>query len=292
MVIGLGYGLKRFRFFKEHTRIDLNRLIYYIILPILLFSITNRLNMHALFSWKLMLGFPVTLVIMVLIAIIIGAALPYERRSVFVQGAFRGNLAHIGIPVSLTVLGDHFAGEIALLVGMGAIANALLSIIILTIWSSKPHATLVVSNVKKVFYNPLIIAICVGFLFSLLHISVPSFMHETISLISRVGLPVILLLVGMSFSFKSIKDYVVWDSVAVFLKLIIMPSVAFGVMRLLGAEKEVLQVTVVLAAMPTAIVSHTFARQFGADEKFAGSIVNFATFAMLLTLPIIVYFIF
>jgi len=44
-----------------------------------------------------------------------------------------------------------------------------------------------------------------------------------------------------------------------------------------------------MAAMPTATVSYTFAKEFNVDDKLVGSIVNFSTLLSMVTIPIIIY---
>ena len=73
----------------------------------------------------------------------------------------------------------------------------------------------------------------------------------------------------------------------------IMPVLDYLTMRwLFNVSGTLLNATMLMTAMPTATVSYTFAKEFNADDKLAGSIVNFSTLLSMVTIPIIVYLLF
>ena len=104
LVIGLGFALRRTALIDANFLYQLNRLIYYIALPSLLFYKIGTADFGASFNEALVLG--------LILVIAIGFALSYTWaalrgyppavRGTFSQGAFRGNLAYIGLAMVFT----------------------------------------------------------------------------------------------------------------------------------------------------------------------------------------------
>ena len=72
-----------------------------------------------------------------------------------------------------------------------------------------------------------------------------------------------------------------------------MPALNYLIMLwLFDVSGTLLYATILMAATPTAIISYTFAKEFNADEKLAGSIVSFSTLLSMVTIPMIISFLF
>jgi predicted permease len=257
------------------------------LLPVLLFFITCRLDIGRLSSVSLWAGFP--LIITGTVAVAMLAAIPVGRsqRGAFVQGAFRTNLSYLGLPIAIMVLGEEVAGMAAVLVGVGAVVNTVFSVLVLKIFSQAGNQGSLGKQVRETAGNPLIIAIVLGFMLSGLGIRLPGPVVATISMLSKVCLPSILLVMGLTFSVTNIGKYLVLDVAAAGVKLAVMPLIGLVIMKWLGAAAGTYQTVVVFSAMPTAVVSHTFAKEFQADEMLASSIVNFTTLALVVVLPFV-----
>jgi len=293
IVIFLGYALKRAKFFSDGFGSELNRLVYYVAFPLLLFSDMLDLRSEDVSSLVLVLGFSLVILATMILSSLISLFMKRHRRGAFIQGSFRANLAYLGLPITLAVLGKEASGIAAVLVGVGAVMDALLSIAVLRFYDVKSNEEDVQRIVKTFLANPLIVSIIIGFFFSYLRVSVPEFLLETLSLVSRISLPLILFVIGFSLSFQMIKESVYLDVFSALIKLLIMPALDYLIMLwLFDVSGTLLYATVLMAATPTATISYTFAKEFNADDKLAGSIVNFSTLLSMVTIPIIVYLLF
>ena len=293
IVIFLGYALKRAKLFSDSFGSELNRLVYYVALPLLLFSNMLDLRLEDISSLALVLGFPLVILATMILSSLISLFLKRHRRGAFIQGSFRVNLAYFGLPITLAVLGKEASGIAAVLVGVGTMADILLSVAVLRFYDVKSSEEDLQKAVISFLVNPSIVSIVAGFFFSYLRIPLPEFLSETLSLVSRTSLPLILFIIGFSLSFQMIKESIYLDVFSALIKLLIMPVLDYLIMLwFFDASGTLLYATVLMAAAPTAMISYTFAREFNADEKLAGSIVNFSALLSLVTIPMIIYLLF
>jgi hypothetical protein len=244
-------------------------------------------------SLALVLGFPLVILATMILSSLISLFLKRHRRGAFIQGSFRVNLAYFGLPITLAVLGKEASGIAAVLVGVGTMADILLSVAVLRFYDVKSSEEDLQKAVISFLVNPSIVSIVAGFFFSYLRIPLPEFLSETLSLVSRTSLPLILFIIGFSLSFQMIKESIYLDVFSALIKLLIMPALDYLIMLwFFDASGTLLYATVLMAATPTAIISYTFAKEFNADEKLAGSIVNFSTLLSMVTIPMILYLLF
>ena len=175
-------------------------------MPLLLFSNMLDLRLEDISSLALVLGFPLVILATMILSSLISLFLKRHRRGAFIQGSFRVNLAYFGLPITLAVLGKEASGIAAVLVGVGTMADILLSVAVLRFYDVKSSEEDLQKAVISFLVNPSIVSIVAGFFFSYLRIPLPEFLSETLSLVSRTSLPLILFVIGFSLSFQMIKE--------------------------------------------------------------------------------------
>lgn len=135
----------------------------------------------------------------------------------------------------------------------------------------------------------MILSVAAGMVFSVNGWDVPAVLNSPVELLARMSLPLILLVLGLSLSFTELKRSFRYALFASVLKLAVMPLVAWVVMdRVLHAPVLVVHSTVIMAAMPTAVASQTFARAFGADEGVSASSISLSTLLAMVSIPAVV----
>lgn len=209
------------------------------------------------------------------------------RRGSFVQAAFRANLAYLGLPIVSQALGEQVVGTIAVIIAVGVVLHTALTVVTLRILDPLAERGTFWSHLLHILRNPLILAIAAGLAVAGLGLELPSFLDRTIDLVAAMSLPLILIIIGFSLSFRSLGKSIVPATVASILKLVGMPLIALGVgVWLFETTGDLRNTIVLMAAMPTAVVSQAFAREFNADVELAASTVSLNTLAGLVTLPI------
>jgi predicted permease len=120
--------------------------------------------------------------------------------------------------------------------------------------------------------------------------SVPPAVMRPIGLLSDAALPLMILVLGMQLERAVMPERPSLVFVAAGLSLVVAPMVALGLGWSLGISGPALQAAVVLAAMPTAVITTILALQFNLSPAFVTSTVFVSTLLSPLTLtPLIAY---
>ena len=289
IIIFVGYLLRKTGFAREGFVDELNRLVYFIGLPAMLFIESSRINANAVDGGAAAVAFPVIVIATTLIGLAATLPLPFHQRGPVVQAGFRGNLAYLGLPIVSTTLGPAAVGTITIIIAAGIVIHTLLSILVLSLL--KPHGESIppVVHISRALTNPLLIAIALGLLFAAAGWSLPEVLARPIDLLARMSLPLILLVLGLSLSFSELRRNLQSATLAALIKLAVMPAVAWAVMTwVFDSSPLVVETVVLMAAMPTAVATQTFARAFDADSSVSASSVSLSTLLAVVTVPVLV----
>ena len=290
LMVVVGYFLKRLKMLDGNVARVLNKLVFRVFLPSMLF-----LNMYKIESLAdVDFGFVWYTVIatVVLFAAAFGAVLLFTRenpkRGALLQSVFRANYALVGIPLATSLFGDE--GAIAATVLSAFIIPVFnsLAVIGLSIFSSdkKPSVKKILIGIVK---NPLIQAIALGFValgiraifvkvgvaFRLTDL-VP--VYKTLSNLSSVATPLALLVLGAQFDFAAIphlKRHIIFGVAA---RNLIVPVLGIGIAYFIGAFNGAHFATfVAVFCTPVAVSSVPMAQEMDADVSLAGQLVVWST---------------
>ncbi len=290
LMVVVGYFLKRLKMLDGNVARVLNKLVFRVFLPAMLF-----LNMYKIESLAdVDFGFVWYTVIatVVLFCAAFGAVLLFTKenpkRGALLQSVFRANYALVGIPLATSLFGDE--GAIAATVLSAFIIPVFnsLAVIGLSIFSSdkKPSVKKILIGIVK---NPLIQAIALGFValgiraifvkvgvaFRLTDL-VP--VYKTLSNLSSVATPLALLVLGAQFDFAAIphlKRHIIFGVAA---RNLIAPVLGIGIAYFIGAFNGAHFATfVAVFCTPVAVSSVPMAQEMDADVSLAGQLVVWST---------------
>ncbi|MBI5389181.1 AEC family transporter [Candidatus Woesearchaeota archaeon] len=286
LLIVLGYALKHYRFLNEEEASALNKVAFYIALPALLFSSIAQFSITQVFSLQLVAtGIAVTILLFVF-AYPLSWKMDPKKRGSFTTCCFRANLGYLGLPVVFAVLGQSGVAKAAIL--QGILVPVYVGLTIAILLSGKRYGLFYVF--KKTVTNPLFVSTLLGILFSALSIPLPHAIIRAMDLLSDISLPLVLMVIGTRIDASNLKVYLSTNITSALFKLAIAPLTAFAVFAwLLPTDMETMKVGILMMAMPTAVATYSFAKEFDADDKLAASAVSFNTLLSLLTIPLIIY---
>ncbi len=290
LLVALGAVLRTSGFASESFFKQTNRLVFWVGLPALLFHKTSavlpELSTAAGIVGILLSGVLICSALGYLAAGLL--KLPRPAQAALVQGAYRGNLAYIGLPVVLYALDG---------AGLATPANealALLAIVpmipvynivaVLVLLRSRGNESIDYARhggklLHAVITNPLVVSCVAGVTFAYSGLPLPLLLDRTLSAVGQMALPLALLGIGASLRVWAIREGG-WAAVAATgIKVIAAPLTGYGLARLLGISGLELQITLLYLSMPTAVMSYVMADRMGADGRLAGSIVVVSTLA-------------
>lgn len=209
---------------------------------------------------------------------------PRASQGLFVQGAFRSNLAIVGIALTYSAYGEQGPVLAALPVALMTVLYNVLAVWVLnaTLGAGTTVRTLVVGVAK----NPLIIGISAGVIFSLFVYPPPHVMAPISAGLSAFFLPVMLICIGGAMNLSKLyrAGGLAWE--ASLWRLMIAPALGVGIALLLGVRGAPLGVLFLLMATPVAASSHVMVVAARGDGALAANITVLTTALSLVTITL------
>ena len=270
-----------------------DKLIYYIFFPVMLFwkiggaSQVNAFHVGFIATTILALA---TVALVSLLLINAGFVTAFQAGS-FSQSCYRFN-TYIGVAVILNSLGE--AG-IAYFGVMIAIAIPLINItaVMTLIWfSDRENQSGSRSRFifKAIVSNPLIVGCILGLVYAETVGSFPTFIDNSFQMMSMVTLPLALLSIGATLSFKGVRKYLVPSLTAALLKLVLLPLVGYGLYKLFGVSGLPFQVGMIFFCIPTSTAIYVLSSQLKSDTELASSAIVMSTLLSFFSLTIALSF--
>ncbi|HAM61714.1 MULTISPECIES: AEC family transporter [Psychrobacter] len=202
-------------------------------------------------------------------------------QGVFVQGIFRSNMAIIGLATVANAYGDIGLSIGAVYMGIVTILFNILAVITLSRVSKSLDDTRLSRSlmvIKKVFTNPLILALLAAFTYKALPLPpVPSVIHHTGDLLAAVALPLALLCAGASINLKAMLSLSGLSMQASIGRIVIAPLLAIAIGLAFGLTGVHMGVLFLMVASPTAAASYVMVKAMGGNDILAANILAFTT---------------
>lgn len=293
LLIAIGAGLAHIKFLGREFMADLNKLAFWIALPALLFTSANHASEPGGQTWLLM-G-----VLLAVTFLITGIAwgtsfllrMPSHARGTLMQSAFRGNLAYIGIPVLSYTLGEDnkaIATAVIVMVLLMATYN-ILAVIVLQQPDHHTGAKDIGKVLKSIATNPLMLAGLLGLILPFTGIVLPKFVNRALESLGSAAVPIALLCIGGSLATTPLRGRRSWIVTAAFLKVALLPFLAYWLGKLAGLGPKEICIAMVLTACPTAAASFVMAKQMGGDEALASGSIALSTVLSGLSLAVVLW---
>ncbi len=277
LLVLLGVFLRRINLIDESFLHSSNKLVFNVALPALLFLGVYHQPINAAFD-AVSIGYSVAFSVVSVLAMIPVSRCFAVHGGAFVQAAFRGNLAIIGMALFLNTFGSDRLAVVGIYVGLLTIVYNILGIFCL--------GGTGLAAVRRMVTNPLIIAIVLGIAWGTLQLPMPAIGESIIQYLSNLTIPLALLCIGGSLRWHSVRDNmsaIVWASC---FKLIILPLVATMIAVVLGLRDEQLGLVYLMMSAPTAAAAYVMARQWTDSGSFTAEVIAMTTLGFSFTVTI------
>ncbi len=299
LVILLGAILRRSRFAPESLFLQTNRLVFWIGIPCLLFEKTAGAAGQGEDALRIFLVLSIGMIACVALGYLVSWILRLPRRSVgaFVQAAYRGNLAYLGLPVvfyALAGASGEASPELKNLAVMAiapliAIYNAAAVFVLLAGQKhDEPSFRKRVHHITlRMATNPLLIACVAGIAWSFTGWPLPLVVARSFGAVGQMALPLALLGIGASLRLDALRDGWLPAAACSLIKVAAAPVIGYAVSRAMGLPDEHLLIAVIFLGCPTAVVSWVMAEQLDGDKHLAAGGVVLSTLLSMVTLAIV-----
>jgi predicted permease len=280
IVILAGALARRLGFLPDGVTGPLNRLVYYLAIPAMVFIALAKASFATQFSPLILAGTLIPLPLVFGAALLLGRALGTPRREMgtFIQSSCHGNLGYIGFAVAYYLLGDDGFVRATILAGFLMLLQNLFSVVALKAFSGdERRAHGIRSSITAVAGNPVILSTLAGMGYNLSGLPLPVVAERTLRIISGMALPLALLVIGASLSFSLIRARLKLVLLSAVFKLVVLPGAGLLLYKALGLAGTDYLPGFILLAAPSATVSYVMAVEMGGSPDQASAAVSMAT---------------
>jgi len=279
LLIVVGFVVCRYTALNRPVWDAAERLVYYLLFPVLLFNSIVKSPLQPGQTLSLALAGVGTVGCGIVLAMALKRWPGVDARlhASGAQTAFRFN-SFIALALAERLGGPQGLAWMALLIALSVpLCN------VAAVWPLARHGGH--SYARELLRNPLILSTVAGLVANLIGLKFPDAVATTLQRIGLAALPVGLMAVGAGLRLGGLKASPGLAAALLSIRHAVLPAVAIALTALtaLGAEQRL--VVVLFAALPTASSAYVLAARMGGDSSFVAGLVTVSTLLGMVSVP-------
>jgi len=270
----------------------------YIFLPALIVGHLATQNLAELFNLRFILATAALMSLIYAVVFFVNRLVLRRSMATSALAAFacsKFNAMVVGLPLLLVAIGHQaiIAVVINLLIGYFTILPVTLFLLEIgkaqQAGSETGYAAVLGSALRHVALDPLVLAALAGLLIAALHVGLPGWMSESLTIIGAAAIPVPLVAVGMTIGASTVNESVreaVWVTLV---RVVASPILAIAFARLFGLSPLYSIALVISFSLPTAKMAFALAEKHGAYEEQMAAIVTMTTVSLVVVFPVFIW---
>ncbi|MBO6521893.1 MAG: AEC family transporter [Rhodospirillales bacterium] len=291
-IILTGYACGRFGVLGAASSEAINKFVYFVALPVLLFFSMARVDPEQIFNWPFLGAFAAGSIITTVIAILFARWVFRTRLSeqaMFGMVAIFGNTGYMGIPLCIVAFGE--AGALPAIV-----ATVFQSIIMIPFYAVLIEADLRGEKglnaawgvTKSLARNPLMVSSLAGILWSFTGVDLPVSVETFCSILSAAAGPSALFSIGLFMVGKPLfYGFSEIGTVSIF-KLLIHPAITYVFfIYVVDAEPLWMAIGILMSALPAGALCFVVAQNYNVYVQRTSAAILFSTLVAVVTLSVL-----
>jgi malonate transporter len=280
LLIACGFLLCRYTLLDRPVWEGAERLVYYLLFPVLLFNSIVKTPLQPAQTLGLAAaGVGVTLCgVALALALKRWPGVDAHMHASGAQIAFRFN-SYIALALAERLGGAQGVAWMALLIALCVpVAN------VAAVWSLARQGGH--NYLREIVRNPLIISTVAGLLANAAGVTFPEAVATTLQRIGVAALPIGLLAVGAGLRLGGLKKAPGLAATLLGIRHVVMPVIGIALTLLIVLPPAQRHIAVLFAAMPTASSAFVLAARMGGDGPYVAGLVTLSTLLGMVTIPI------
>ncbi|MBQ3665616.1 MAG: AEC family transporter [Lachnospiraceae bacterium] len=292
LVMVAGYILRRIEMVNQEFISVANKLCFKVTLPCMLLLNMMDCDIRHTFDGKYVLYCACSTVTCILVIWILAKLILKDQTIVgeFVQGAYRGSAAILGIAL-VTNISGHAGMSSLMMLGSVPLYN-IFAVIVLTFEANETKQDSK-DNIKKavigICKNPIILSILSGMILSCINFHLPKILYKTVSNIGSLTTPLALIAIGAGFEGKKAIKKLGPTIAATLIKLVLQPAIFLPVAIMMNFETDKIVAALIMLGAPTTATSYIMSKNMGHEGVLSASIVVLTTLLSAFTITIWVF---
>ncbi len=289
-LIALGFICARTNFIGAAAGQGLSQVVFNLAMPALLFRTVAVIDQQSLSPWLLWVALfgGIAFIWLVTTVITRTTKLIDAAPASAAMGASFGNIAMLGLPLTLAHFGDRAALPVSFILSIHAPILWLAAVIHI---EASGHGrlpsplTIIRQLIWQLIRNPIVLALLLGSLWRATGLGLHPVPDRFLELLGEAGIPTALVALGLSLAGYSLKGR--WRGILTLmsLKMILLPVTVWLIAHyIVGLDPFWTEIALVLAAMPTGANAYLFAERYGTGTASVSGAIAIGTALSLITL--------
>lgn len=287
IIASIGFVLRRYK--KVDPRI-ISQLVFYVLLPALIFRLLVTTTLDAAAVVKIMTSAAIVIGVIIALSWLITRLLPItsSQASALIMAAAFMNAGNFGLSLNQFAFGIEALAFASIFYITSSVLNNSLGVYI-----AKVEQSSIKQSLLNLLTVPAIYAIIAAVIIRGTGWSLPVQLWRSIDLLATAAVPLMLLLLGMQIGRGGLPRN--WGLVGllglvVFLRLLVSPLIALLIMPILGLGDVAQKAVILEAATPTAVLTGVLAVKFDLEPDFVVAAILITTILSPLTITLLLYF--
>lgn len=288
LMMVVGYILKKIKMLDEHSTSVINKLVFRVFLPALLFMDLAKQDFISIWDNKFVLFCALSTVASIAIALVM-SLLDKDKsdRGEIIQASYRSAAATLGIAF-MTNIYDNVAMVALMIIGSVPIYN-IVAVLVLSLTApceagERSVGQIMKRTLRNIATNPIILSIIAGLVWSVCKLPNPPIMDKSITYLGNVASPLALIGLGASFEFKNVKEKLGPLVMVNVNKLLLFCVVFLPVAIWMGFRNDKLVAALIMLGSATTSSSFIMAKNMGHKGIISSSAVMTTTLLSSFTL--------
>jgi malonate transporter len=280
LLIVVGFMLCRYTALNRPVWDAAERLVYYLLFPVLLFNSIVKSPLQPAQTLSLAAAGVGTVVCGIVLSLALKRWPGVDARlhASGAQTVFRFN-SFIALALSERLGGPQGLAWMALIIALCVpLCN------VAAVWPLARHGGH--SYGRELLRNPLILSTLAGLLANLIGLKFPDAVATTLQRIGLAALPVGLMAVGAGLRLGGLKASPKLAAAFLSLRHAVLPMIAIGLTAALALGDEQRLIVVLFASLPTASSAYVLAARMGGDGAFVAGLVTVSTLLGMISVPV------
>ncbi len=271
---------------REEVLSFLNKYLYYFALPVIIvYKISSLESSSINLSFAAVNLIPIIIVSTSIFILWKSSFFSINQARTLIIASVLGNTVYLGLPASVAFIGESALAYAVLSSALHNLVIFTFCLILINLISEDEFifSTFISHTVK----NPVLMSSFIGIVMSFLSIRFSGFVNDLFKEISSTVIPFSLITLGFSLYGKiKLISRVKEISIALSVKLIILPFIAAFVIYLSNDITLPFKVTFIQHTMPTAVMAYIVAKEMELDDELISAIIVISTFFYFLLIPL------
>jgi len=287
IIMMVGFYAKKKKFLNNTVDKGLSELLLNITLPFMIVTSFNIKYEAAMVNnaQKILLYSFLIHISLIFISKILFFKFPSNKQQVFRFITIFCNVGFMGYPVLESIYGG-------IGVFYAAIFNIPFNLLVWTVGVMLYTGEKDFKSMRKAMANPALIAVFIGLILFVFSIRLPVPIETSLKLVGSTTTPISMIIIGSMLAEMQFKNIFSDASIyyATFVRLLIVPMIIYVVLKFLKVDEFLLNICVILQAMPAAVTTAIIAEKYGGDSLLASQCVFITTIISVITIPIVILF--